>query len=265
MRLRLSSLHRLGFQQFGLVLVLSLLAGVRAAGQDVNPHAGERIGTVQQVYDGALLPDIQVNTFRNIDWLFPTRTIRRGPNIYPLPASGKPLTHLQFMSRGTVYDLYDYVALNRVSGLLVLKEGQIAFETYQLGNHEHTRWMSMSIVKAMTATLIGAAIKDEDIHSLHDPITQYLPQLSGSAYEGVSVQHLLQRTSGVQWEETYTDPRSDRRRLLAVQQAQHPGGVLALMARLPRAALPGSRWNYSRAKPTWPSQRYPETASKRCG
>jgi CubicO group peptidase (beta-lactamase class C family) len=225
--------------------MLSLLAGVRAAGQGVNPHAGEHIGTVQQVYDGTLLPDIQVNTFRNIDRLFPTRTIRRGPNVYPLPASGKPLTHLQFMSRGTVYDLYDYVALNRVSGLLVIKEGQIAFETYQLGNHEHTRWMSMSIVKSITATLIGAAIKDGYIHSLHDPITQHLPQLSGSAYEGVSVQHLLQMTSGVQWDETYTDPRSDRRRMLAVQQAQQPGGVLALMARLPRAALPGSRWNYS--------------------
>jgi CubicO group peptidase (beta-lactamase class C family) len=245
MRWRLSSLHRLGFKQCGLVLVLSLLAGGRAAGQSVNPHAGERIGTVQQVYDGTLLPDIQVNTFRNIDRLFSTRTIRRGPTVYPLPASGKPLTHLQFLSRGTVYDLYDYVALNRVSGLLVLKAGQIAFETYQLGNHEHTRWMSMSLVKSMTATLIGAAIKDGHIHSLHDPITQYLPQLSGSAYEGVSVQHLLQMTSGVQWDETYTDPKSDRRRMLAVQQAQQSGGVLALMAGLSRAAMPGSRWNYS--------------------
>jgi CubicO group peptidase (beta-lactamase class C family) len=52
-------------------------------------------------------------------------------------------------------------------------------------------------------------------------------------------------TSGVKWDETYTDPRSDRRRMLEVQLDQHPGGVLALMARLPRAATPGSRWNYS--------------------
>lgn len=245
MRLRLGSHHRLVYKSLGLVLVLSLLAGVEAAGPDVNPHAGERIGTVQEVYDGALLPDIQVNTFRNIDRLFPTRTIRRGPHVYPLPVSSKPLTPLQFMSRGAVYDLYDYVALNRVSGLLVLKEGQIAFETYQLGNHEHTRWMSMSIAKSITATLIGAAIKDGYIHSLHDAITQYLPQLAGSAYEGVSIQHLLQMTSGVQWDETYTDPRSDRRRMLAVQQGQQPGGVLTLMARLPRVAIPGSRWNYS--------------------
>ncbi len=137
------------------------------------------------------------------------------------------------------------MALNRVSGLLVLKDNTIAFETYQLGNHAHTRWMSMSIVKTITATLIGAALQDGHLHSLHDPVTHYLPQLAGSAYEGVSVRHLLQMTSGVQWDETYTDPTSDRRRMLAVQQAQQPGGVLALLAQLPRAAPPGSRWNYS--------------------
>jgi CubicO group peptidase (beta-lactamase class C family) len=51
--------------------------------------------------------------------------------------------------------------------------------------------------------------------------------------------------SGVKWNEEYTDPGSDRRQMLEAQLAQRPGGVLALMARLPRTAAPGSRWNYS--------------------
>ena len=59
-------------------------------GSGCQPHSSERIGTVQQVYDGALLPDIQVNTFRNIDRLFLTRTVKRGDHVYPLPASDKP-------------------------------------------------------------------------------------------------------------------------------------------------------------------------------
>jgi hypothetical protein len=66
------------------------LAGTLLAGQVANPHSSERIGTVQQVYDGALLPDIQVNTFRNIDRLFLTRTVKRGDHVYPLPATDKP-------------------------------------------------------------------------------------------------------------------------------------------------------------------------------
>jgi CubicO group peptidase (beta-lactamase class C family) len=100
-------------------------------------------------------------------------------------------------------------------------------------------------VKSITSTLIGAAIKDGHIGTIDDPITRYLPDLSGTAYEGVSVRHLLQMASGVKWDETYTNPGSDRRRMLQIQEAQRPGGVLALMAKLPRAAAPGIRWNYS--------------------
>ena len=228
-----------------IVFGFGLLAGAAATQQVVNPHAGEQIGTVREVYDGKLLPDIQVNTFRNIDRLFPTRAVRHGARVYPLPAANTRLDGVTFTSKGKRYDLYDYVSLNRVSGLLVLKNGRIALETYQLGNTERTRWMSMSVVKSITATLIGSAIKDGHIASLDDPVTRYLPELTGSAYDGVSVRNVLQMASGVKWNEEYTDPESDRRHMLDGQLAQRRGGVLALMATLPRAAAPGSRWNYS--------------------
>jgi CubicO group peptidase (beta-lactamase class C family) len=61
----------------------------------------------------------------------------------------------------------------------------------------------------------------------------------------VTVRNILQMTSGVAWNETYTDPSSDRRRMLEAQIAQQPGEILDLMGALPRAAEPGTRWNYS--------------------
>lgn len=227
------------------LLLLSLLTVARAAPSPANPHAQETIGTVRQVYDGALLPDQAVSTFRNIDRLFPTRTVKRGPNVHPLPLSTRPLENVRFSSGGKDYDLYDYLSLNRVCALLVIRDGQIRREIYQAGNTPQTRWMSMSMVKSMTAALIGAAIQDGHIKSIDDPITRYVPQLIGSAYDGVSVRNLLQMASGVQWNETYTDPASDRRHLLEAQIAQQPGGALKVMASLPRAAAPGTRWNYS--------------------
>jgi CubicO group peptidase (beta-lactamase class C family) len=141
--------------------------------------------------------------------------------------------------------MYDYMSLNRVSGLLVIKNGKIAFERYELGNTEATRWMSMSVVKSMSSTLVGAAIKDGYIKSINDPITVYLPKLVGSAYEGVTVRNLLQMASGVKWDETYTNPASDRRRMLEAQVAGKPGSVLELMSKLPRAGEPGTIWNYN--------------------
>jgi CubicO group peptidase (beta-lactamase class C family) len=209
------------------------------------PHAHEPIGNVRQVYDGALMPDIQVNTFRNIDRLFSTRTVRRGSTVYPLPRSERPLTSVSFKSDGATYDLFDYVSLNRVSGLIAIKDGEIVYETYQLGNNEKSRWMSMSIVKSITAILVGAAIKDGHIESIDDEVTKYVTELEGSAYEGVSVRNLLQMASGVQWNETYTDAESDRRQLLEAQISQKPGSMLGVMAGLSRAATPGTRWNYS--------------------
>lgn len=228
-----------------LLAMTVLQAPFVAAENATYRHAEEPIGTVRQVYDGKLYPDLQVNTFRNIDRLFPTRTVKRGASVSPLPSELMSFDDFRFQSYGRTYDMYDVLSLNRVSGILIIQDGKVRFEKYLLGNDENTRWMSMSVVKSITATLIAAAIKDGYIKSIDDPIVRYLPRFRGSAYDGVTVRQLLQMTSGVQWNETYTDPGSDRRRMLEAQIGQKPGEILDLMATLPRAAEPGSRWNYS--------------------
>jgi CubicO group peptidase (beta-lactamase class C family) len=222
----------------GLAILLAGYAA-RAAPQE------EAIGSVQDIFNGTLLPDIEVNTFRHIDRLFPSRTVSHGASVYPLPLSSKPLMKVNFVSKGRKYDVFDYLSLNRVSGLLVLKDGKIALEDYELGNTAETRWISWSMVKSISSTLVGAAIKDGYIASIDDPITKYLPQLGGGAYQGVTIRNVLQMASGVKWDETYTDPKSDRRHMLNLQIEQKPGAILKFMASLPRAGAPGSVWNYS--------------------
>ena len=225
---------------------LALITTSAFAHDVVNPHKDEPIGTVRQVYDGALTPDLQANTFRNIDRLFATAKVAHDPNnIKVLPHAKEKLGNVKFKSHGKDYDLYDYLSINRISGLIVIKDGEIVLEDYELGNTENTRWMSMSVVKSITATLIGMAIQDGYIKSIDDPIVNYLPELKGSSYDGVTVKHILQMASGVAWNETYTDPTSDRRKLLEIQLEQKPGEALKLMASLPRAGEPGTVWNYS--------------------
>jgi CubicO group peptidase (beta-lactamase class C family) len=217
----------------------------KTSGRDAYPHATEPIGTVRQIYDGVLTPDMAVNTFRNIDRLFPTRTVPRAATPVPLPAAAVPLSSVSFSDRGRHYDLEDYLELNRVAGLLVLKNGRIKLERYRFGNSERTRWMSMSIAKSITSTLIGAAVKQGHIASIADPVTRYVPSLTGTAYDGVSIRDVLLMSSGVRWNETYTDPASDRRRLLEAQISQVPGSALAVMKALPRAAEPGTVNTYN--------------------
>jgi hypothetical protein len=231
-----------------LALLSALLAC--AAPRDASvvaayPHEREPIGSVREIYDGVLSPDLAISTFRNIHRLFPTRTVPASPTPTPLLPSARVLDSVSFEHDGTTWDLGRYLDLNRVSALLVLHDGRMVLELYRYGNTARTRWMSMSIAKSITSTLIGAALRDGLIGSLADSVTRYVPSLEGSAYAGVTVRDVLRMASGVQWNETYTDPASDRRRLLEAQIAQQPGGALAVMSALPRAAAPGTVNTYS--------------------
>jgi len=209
------------------------------------PHRTEPIGTVRQIYDGVLTPALAVNTFRNIDRLFPTRTVAGSSRPLPLPEAAIPLTNVRFSDQGKQYDLDSYLELNRIAAILVLQDGEVKLERYRFGNTERTRWMSMSIAKSITSTLVGAALKEGYIGSLSDPVTRYVPSLVGTAYDGVSVRDVLMMASGVRWNETYSDPSSDRRRLLEAQISQVPGSAMAVMKSLPRAAPPGTKNNYN--------------------
>ncbi|WP_250458782.1 serine hydrolase domain-containing protein [Microbulbifer litoralis] len=200
---------------------------------------------IRDIYSGHQFPDVQTETFRHTDLLFPTRRIARGEKAVPLERSDAEFPPLQIRSRGGTFDLYDYLSRNRVAGLLVLKDGGVLLENYQMGNMDYSRWLSMSVAKSVSSTLAGAAIYDGAIGGLDDRLGHYLPALDDSAYGDVTVAQLLRMCSGVRWNESPTDPESDRRRMLELQIAQEPGAILGLMAGLPRAAEPGSAWNYS--------------------
>jgi CubicO group peptidase (beta-lactamase class C family) len=225
------------------------LSAVGSCASAVNttayPHAAEPIGTVRQIYDGALNPDLAITTYRNIDRLFPTRTIEAGGAPYPLTVAAKLLTPSQITAASTDYSFDQFLQFNRVAALLILKDGKIVNETCLFGNTEKTRWMSMSVAKSVTSTLIGAAVKDGYISSIDDQVVKYVPRLVGSAYDGATVRNVLMMASGAKWNETYTDPTSDRRQLLEAQISQKPGSAMDLMSKLPRAAAPGSVNNYS--------------------
>lgn len=61
----------------------------------------------------------------------------------------------------------------------------------------------------------------------------------------MTVEQVLQMSSGVRWNETYRDPKSDRRQMFDAQLAERPGGILRLLASLPRQYPAGTHFTYS--------------------
>ena len=142
-------------------------------------------------------------------------------------------------------DLDAYVQDNRHAAIVILHKGQIRLETYGLGFDATGRWTSFSVAKSLTSTLVGAAIIDGYIESLEDPVSKYIPDLTGSAYDDVTVAQLMTMSSGVRWIEDYEDPASDV--ALFNTHVSDDGGsnLVSYMKGLPRAHPAGEVWNYS--------------------
>jgi len=177
-----------------------------------------------------------------LDAFFLTRTVKAGPHPHVFE-QGRPLA--AFAPGGARASYFEqFVKAERVHGVLVLQDGKIRLEHYVSPQSRSTRWNSFSIAKSITSTLVGAAMRDGFIRSLDDPVTRYIKGLRGSAYQDVTVRQLLTMTSGVKWNEDYTDVRSDVAQMYA--QPPDPGFdmTVSYVRKLPREAPPGTKWVY---------------------
>ena len=119
----------------------------------------------------------------------------------------------RFSFEGKDFSVDDFLALTDTSALLVIQEGSVRFEEYFLTGGRDVNWLSMSVAKSFTSTLVGIAYDEGLINSLDDPITAYVPELAGSAYDGVAIVDILEMSSGAAWNEDYADPDSDVMRM----------------------------------------------------
>ena len=90
---------------------------------------------------------------------------------------------------------------------------------------------------------MGVAVHDGTIASIEDPITKYLPELAGSAYDGPRIKDALQMSSGASWNEDYSNSGSDVNRF---GRTFALGGSLdAFVSTLTREHVPGSFNRYN--------------------
>ena len=142
-------------------------------------------------------------------------------------------------------DVDAYMQTQRNASLVVLHRGQMRLERYGLGFDAQGRWTSFSVAKSLTATLVGAALRDGHIRSMDDKVSDYVQELKGSAYDDVTLRQLLTMTSGVQWNEDYSDPNSDVAKFNNHKPADGMNATASYLRTLPRAAPAGTRWLYS--------------------
>lgn len=184
-------------------LMLSPMASV-AQGVTIGGTAAE--GEVTGIM--AMFAGDHFSNFRNMDQFVPTAEMTASPAPWNLGSSNDSLSYTgDFMGKPT--SLEEFISISETSAFLVIKDDQVVYEQYAHGDSRSSLHTSFSVAKSFTSALLGIALGEGKIDSLDDPIRKYLPELTSKTFDGVSVKHVLQMSSGMRFDETYTDPESD--------------------------------------------------------
>ncbi|BDI59731.1 hypothetical protein MACH05_02910 [Qipengyuania nanhaisediminis] len=141
-----------------------------------------------------------------------------------------------------VDDLFSGEGLGETRALVVLAGGKLAAERYGEGYDADTRFVSWSMAKTITATLIGMLVAD-GLLSVDAPAPVDLWQRSGDPRADITLRHLLQMRSGLRHTEAGDPPyESSEVRMLFLDGRDD----MARWAKeQPLEAEPGERFEYS--------------------
>ncbi len=199
----------------------------------------DRAGFVSSLFTGAE----QYQNFNRLKDVYPTSVMTPAENPYVFPVGDGVELPEKFAYEGVPRSTPDFLRDTDTAALMVIRDGQIRYENYWLTGGRDVNWLSMSVAKSFTSAAIGIAIAEGFIDSIEEPVTKYLPDLAGSAYDGVRIKDILQMSSGARWNEDYSDPNSDVFKLGAVMAV---GGNLKDVAMsLEREYEPGTHNRYN--------------------
>lgn len=143
-------------------------------------------------------------SFQHVREIVPTTQVWRGTGpASPLPTAPQDIDGISFDSDGWQGTIGQFFEASYTDAALFIHRGKIIGERYLNGMSAHTPHLSQSVAKSIVGTvagiLIGRGLVDPDA-----PVTAYLPELEHTAYRGATVRHVLDMTSGVVFDETYT-------------------------------------------------------------
>ena len=155
-------------------------------------------------------PENISNNFREIKGIFPTRIVAKSTQAYNFPYANSKLSIPDaFTLNDSVITTQAYLDHTLTDALLVIQNDSIIHEYYSNGFQDTDKHISFSMSKSVISALFGIAVQEGQIKSIHQTVTDYLPEFEGTGYDGVKIKDVLQMSSGVKFNEDYSDFNSD--------------------------------------------------------
>jgi CubicO group peptidase (beta-lactamase class C family) len=232
-------MRRLMFIAPLLALLAHPFAGHAAPDEELlGKSAGYPVGTPTTWFFGE---HVRVGSFSHLDEILPHYTLKRSATPLPLPkAANVPDITYRFEEKDNSLD--DFLDHQRVTGFLLIKDGQVLAERYQYDRTAQNRFVSHSMAKSIVSVAVGIALAEKRIASLDDAVAKYVPKLAGNAYGETTIRNILRMASGVAFSEAY-DGKDDLTRFVRLRVAYD--SIMALRDFNTREAEQGARFHYA--------------------
>ena len=153
-------------------------------------------------------------SFQHLRELIPTQRISRGPGPRRVLVQhgASPVLDDVTVHRlaGQTSTFAEVIAETWTDAVVVLHDGQIAFEQYFNGMTEETPHLLMSVTKSVVGCIAGVLV-EQGLLDPDKPVSAYVPEIVGSGYDGATIRHLLNMRTGVAFREEYTNPDAEVR------------------------------------------------------
>ncbi len=136
------------------------------------------------------------------------------------------------------YTFDELLHKTKTVAFLVIRNDTLLHQKYLNGYTESTIVPSFSVAKSFTSMLVGIAIGEGKIESVHDPVTKYLPELKKAGFEKVTIEHLLNMRSGIKSNESYFNP------FAGIAKLYYGRNLKKYIRKLKTEKDPGGAFNY---------------------
>ena len=165
----------------------------------------------------------------------------------PLPPAEVPFHYAQaaqekgpkaHVDNGKETSFDDWLVEHKTVAFLLIRRDTIVYERYFKGYDAAHVHPSFSMAKSVVSMLIGCAIQDGYIRDVRQPITDFLPELRKNGFDAVTIEHVLQMTSGLDFNESYADPFG------TVAKFYYGRNLRKYTLDLKLKHVPGTKWEY---------------------
>ena len=136
--------------------------------------------------------------FHHVSEIIRSQPVWRGQTSPAAPpiANDRLAAFRLMLSDGASLDLAGLLAATATDAMVVLKDGEIVYETYANGNDRDTPHILMSATKAVIGVL-ASSLESGGAIDLNSRVSDHLPEIAATPYAGATLRHLLDMRAGV--------------------------------------------------------------------